>query len=294
MKLHILISVLLLFGSAAAWWQPRPKTSWEIQLQGTIDTTKPVQAYDIDLFDVPASTIAALKAQGKKVICYFSAGTYEQWRPDAGSFAQGILGSPLGDWPGERWLDIRNFQTSGLATVMTKRFDLAVQKRCDAVDMDNVDGFTQKSGFSMTYQDQLSYNKWLASQAHARGLAAGLKNDLRQIKDLVPFFDFLVDESCTAYDECGMLKPFVDAGKAVFGISYPELGGKNLQTYVCPVVNALNYDWVIKNRLLGAQPLVQCRSYSSPVAGMSVLSFGMNDCPILTPLYEGVPPASNT
>ena len=35
--------------------------------------------YDIDLLDAPSQTIADLQADGKKVICYFSAGTYEDW-----------------------------------------------------------------------------------------------------------------------------------------------------------------------------------------------------------------------
>ena len=38
---------------------------------GTINTTKKVVMYDIDLFDVPVDTIKTLKQAGKIVICYF-------------------------------------------------------------------------------------------------------------------------------------------------------------------------------------------------------------------------------
>ena len=38
---------------------------------GTIDTSKKVVMYDIDLFDAPVETIKALKQAGKTVICYF-------------------------------------------------------------------------------------------------------------------------------------------------------------------------------------------------------------------------------
>jgi len=48
----------------------------------TIDTTVNVEIFDIDLFDVPQSTIDTLHARGSKVICYISAGTWENWRPD--------------------------------------------------------------------------------------------------------------------------------------------------------------------------------------------------------------------
>src|SRR4029079_13653563 len=68
---------------AGTRWQPHPGTSWQIQLQGTLDTSVAASVYDIDLFDTSASTIAVLRAAGRRVICYFSAGSYEDWRPDA-------------------------------------------------------------------------------------------------------------------------------------------------------------------------------------------------------------------
>ena len=54
--------------------------------------TGAARAYDIDLFDAPKSTIDALHAKKRIVICYFSAGSHENWRPDAGSFPSSALG----------------------------------------------------------------------------------------------------------------------------------------------------------------------------------------------------------
>src|SRR5687768_2813433 len=48
----------------AARWIPAPGTSWQIQFTGTLDTSVNVQAFDLDLFDTPASTIRALQARG--------------------------------------------------------------------------------------------------------------------------------------------------------------------------------------------------------------------------------------
>src|SRR5262249_44643767 len=67
-------------------WTPAPRTSWQWQLTGTIDTRFDVAMYDIDLFDAPQSVIDSLHASGRIVICYFSAGSYENWRPDTGDF----------------------------------------------------------------------------------------------------------------------------------------------------------------------------------------------------------------
>ena len=40
------------------------------------------------------------------MICYFSAGSHENWRTDVGSVPSGDLGLQLEGWPGERWWNI--------------------------------------------------------------------------------------------------------------------------------------------------------------------------------------------
>lgn len=199
------------------WYQPSISTDWQIQLTGTINSDYSVSLYDIDLFDSSPSLIASIQATGRKVVCYFSAGSYENWRPDADQFADADLGNNLSGWPGEKWLDVRS---STVQAVMEARMDLAVEKGCDGVDPDNVDGYSNNSGFSLTAADQLAYNRMLANAAHARGLAVGLKNDLEQVVDLVDDFDFAVNEQCFEYNECDLLVPFVTSGKPVFNIEY--------------------------------------------------------------------------
>jgi hypothetical protein len=89
------------------------------------------QLHDIDLYDTPQQTIGDLKAVGRVVICYFSAGTWEDWRSDAAAYPTAALGAPLVDWPGERWLDIRRADGRAL---LSKRLDLAFSKGCNGVD----------------------------------------------------------------------------------------------------------------------------------------------------------------
>jgi len=204
--------------STHAWWQPAPGTSWQIQFSGPINTNLPVQAYDIDLFDSPVSLINTLHSQGKKVICYISAGTFENWRPDASRFPIEVKGRKVGGWAGEKWLDIRRLDV--LTPIMKDRLALAVQKGCDAIDADNVDGYSNRTGFTLKATDQLAYNRMLANEAHSLGLGIGLKNDLNQIPDLVGLFDFAINESCMVWNECSLVSPFVASGKAVFHIEY--------------------------------------------------------------------------
>lgn len=234
------------------WWQPAPGTSWQIELsRAEPDISFDVEMYDIDLFEVSEQTIAQLHADGRVVICYFSAGSWEEWRPDAGDFPKEVIGAPLEGWPGEYWLDIRSMDV--LAPLMAARLDLAVAKGCHGVDPDNVNAYENQSGFDLDYQHQLDFNIWLAEQAHARGLSIGLKNDLNQIPDLVEHFDWALNEECPYYDECEMLLPFIDAEKAVFGVEY-ELASDEF----CPQTNALNFDFLKKNWDLDAWRL-SCR-----------------------------------
>lgn len=222
-------------------WRPAPGTSWQWQLSGTLDTSFDVVMYDIDLFETPAATIADLHAAGRVVICYFSAGSYENWRPDKDDFPPQVLGNELDGWPDERWLDVR---AQALRPIMQRRLDLAVQKGCDGVEPDNVDGYKNDSGFPLSAADQLAYNRFIADEAHARGLSVGLKNDLDQITDLVADFDWALNEECFAYDECDALLPFIRAGKAVFQVEY---GNASLANQICPRANALDFDTLIKH-----------------------------------------------
>ena len=108
-------------------------------------------------------------------------------------------------WPGERWLDIRKLGVLG--PIMKARLDMCAAKGFDAVEFDNVDGYQNRTGFPLTAADQLAYNVFLANQAHLRGLSAVLKNDVGQIRALLPYFDFALNEQCHQYDECDRLEP---------------------------------------------------------------------------------------
>ena len=239
-------------GSSGDWWQPEPGTTWQWQLHGEIDTSYDVDMVDIDLFEVPQATIDQLHADGRIVICYFIAGSLENWRDDARQFPEEIKGSPLSGWPGERWLGVR--QIEALGPIMAARLDLAVEKGCDGVEPDNVDGYANSTGFPLTYDDQIVYNIWLAEQAHARGLSIGLKNDLAQVSDLLPHMDWALNEQCFQYDECELLLPFVDAGKAVFGVEY---AGDRAE--YCPRAIAMGFSWLSKTAEIGAEPPGACR-----------------------------------
>ena len=204
--------------TTVARWSPGPGLTWQYQLSGKVDTTVDADAFDIDGFDNSSAVVAAIHAQGAKAICYINAAAWENWRPDKGSFPASVKGNDLDGWPGEQWLDVRELEI--LEPLMAARFDLCQEKGFDAVEPDNVDGYSNDTGFPITAKQQLAYNTMLADLAHDRGLAVALKNDVDQVASLAESFDFAVNEECVAYSECNRMKPFLSAGKAVFHVEY--------------------------------------------------------------------------
>jgi hypothetical protein len=210
-------------------WQPDVQTSWNWVLSTVPGAPyRNVQMYDVDGFNNTAANVSALHAAGIKAVCYLSAGTYENWRPDASQFPSSVLGSGNG-WPGEKWLDIREIQksTSVLRKIMDARLDMCRQKGFDMVELDNVDGYTNSTGFSLSAADQLYFNATLANDSHARGLSVLQKNDNEQIPQLLPYFDGALNEQCNQYKECTTAQngdygydQYVAAGKPVFQAEY--------------------------------------------------------------------------
>jgi hypothetical protein len=156
---------------------------------------------------------------GKKVICYFSAGSYENWRDDASCFTPQDKGAGLDGWAGEQWLDT---DSHNVRSIMLGRLDLAVSKGCDGVDPDNVDGYDNPgNGFNLTEAQAISYVSFLADAAHARNLSVGLKNAGEIAGSVIDKVDWEVNEECIARQNCGDYSLFIPAGKPVFNIEYP-------------------------------------------------------------------------
>ena len=223
----------------ASSWTPKVADTWQWQLTGTINTSYNVTVYDVDLFDTPTTVLSALHSQGKYVICYFSAGSAEDWRPDYARFQSTDQGNMLAGWVGERWIDTRS---ANVRSIMAARLDLAKTRGCDGVEPDNVDAYSNAPGFTLTAQTQLDYNQYLATQAQARGMRVGLKNDVAQITALQPSFDFAINEQCHAYNECAGYSLFINAGKPVFNAEYQSLWvtDANARATLCQGARATN------------------------------------------------------
>lgn len=224
-------------------WTPKVNDTWQITLlkpplvaADLSSITPEVAIFDVDLFDTSAETVKTLHDLGKKVICYFSAGSFEDWRPDARRFQAADKGKDLDGWPGEKWL---NISSENVRSIMKTRVELASEKTCDGVDPDNVDGYVSSqhlvadppltsmqdndNGLGLTPDDSVALMEFLFSVSRPLNLTLGLKNAGTIIPAVLPFTDFSVNEQCVQYNECEKFQSFIQAGKPVFHIEYPNL-----------------------------------------------------------------------
>ena len=203
--------------SEGPWWHPAQHLTWYWQLQGAVRNNHPVAAYDIDGFENTAAEVAALHAQGKHVICYIDVGTAENFRPDYSKFPKSVLGATNG-WPGERWIDIR--QLGVIEPIMTARFRMCAEKGFDAVEPDNIEAFSNKSGFPITAAEQLTFNEWVAETVHSLGMAVLQKNDGEQTAQQWTYFDGALTEQCNQFKECSNFAAYLTAGEPVLNAEY--------------------------------------------------------------------------
>ncbi|RTE85083.1 hypothetical protein BHE90_000330 [Fusarium euwallaceae] len=227
-------------------WKPKVGTPWQIILsqvltipKGGVKNLKPnVPIYDVDLFENSKQTFDALHKAGKYVICYFSAGSWENWRDDRNSFQKKDLGKTLSGWPDEKYV---NINSPSVRTIMAKRIKLAADKGCDAIDPDNLDGYQADNGLGLTEADTISYVKFLSKEAAKYRMTTGMKNGGSITKQVLPYVGFCINESCIQYSECDLYAPYIKAGKPVFNIEYPA-GAPNVKAAdkrrICSVTGA--------------------------------------------------------
>ena len=268
--------------SGPSCWHPALNSRWQYQLQGVTAYTSTgginvnisgvpftggaavrPSVFDIDLYVDPAiagnsstfntAAVNAIHGNGGRAICYVSAGTFEPWRPDAAAYPDSIKGRAVSGFKDEKWLDIR--QTSILFPILDARAAKCAQAGFDGVEWDNVDGFSNRTGFPLTAADQLFYDASLANVAHSHGLTVALKNDVEQLADLGTYFDYAINEQCQQYNECGNYSVFfIGQGKAVFQVEY-----KLSLTKFCPQANAANRNAIKKTFDLFDTPWTACR-----------------------------------
>jgi hypothetical protein len=220
-----------------------PLATWQMQLSGDLDTSIAASVYVIDV-DEHAAEIDGLHAAGRTVLCYFSAGSLEEFRDDATAVEPAAIGLVVPDYPNERWVDVRD---GSVRALMEERLDRASANGCDGVVPSLLDSYESDTGFDFGADDQLEFDRFLASAAHARGLSVGLTNALELVPALAPSFDFGLLFHCfdpsVPTQRCDAMSAFTEAGAAVFQAEPFELD----HDAICAYGTARNFSIIFKN-----------------------------------------------
>ncbi|MBB5638636.1 endo-alpha-1,4-polygalactosaminidase (GH114 family) [Pedobacter cryoconitis] len=236
--------------SKVSWWQPKPGVTfdWDLDDLKSGDTFT-AEVVDVDAFTTTAEQVAALHAQGKKVIAYVSAGTIENDRPDANLLPKEVIGKVYPEWPKERWLDIR--QLEKLKPWLNSRISRIVNKGFDAIEPDNLDGFNAETGFDISINDTKLFCDLLIKLAHDKGLGIGQKNVPELSAEYSKKFDWVLTEDAFQQGWQNDVKPYITQNKPVFAVEYTDSTSQSTFTNsVCPAAQSLKYSAILKNRNL--------------------------------------------
>jgi hypothetical protein len=173
----------------------------------------------------PSPVVRAIHAAGHYSICYVEVGAYQQGFPDNSHFARADYGgvgdraSQMQGYANEYWFDLTGFRNyvpgrrgtlSGAATniaqALDKRFGWCRKEGQDAVEPDDLDGYTNKSTggqtpWGMTRADAAGFERWLAYDVHSHGLAVFQKNDGANAPANARTFDGMIIEECNYYND---------------------------------------------------------------------------------------------
>ncbi len=227
---------------------PAPGVDWDWQLSGRVHPPAGIAAFDADPDSVSRAQVERLRRAGVYTICYVSVGTIEEYRADKAAFPASVVGKTYGDWPDEKFLDVR--QLDVLLPLMRVRFARCKALGFDAVEPDNVDVYQNDSGFPISQAENLRYIKALGSMAHEMGLEIGQKNVPELTGALVGRMDFVITESCFQDHWCNDVAAYTRAGKPVFDAEYTDR--RINWNKACNEAARLDISMILKDRDLGA------------------------------------------
>jgi Glycoside-hydrolase family GH114 len=201
-----------------------------------------------------SAVVRAIHRAGHYSVCYVEVGAFQTNFPDNSHFAPADFGYRARrynyyGYPNEWWFDTRGFASyvpghprtltgaaRNIAPALAYRFRWCKLEGHDAVEPDDLDGYTNRgvtgvpgAGWGLTQADAQGFERWIAYQVHADGMAVFQKNDPGNAKVNARMFDGVITEECNAYrDPCagrnGDWNVYLAARKPVLNAEYRQDG----------------------------------------------------------------------
>jgi len=258
----------LLLGSVEAYWKPQQGQSYNIMLSEEHPNFSNEKADIVEVDLTHVESVKQFHKLGKKVICYFSGGTAEDFRDDYREYFkhEGLVRDVYDEWSQERFVDYRK---DSLKPILTARIKRAKEIGCDGIDVDNIDLYQIKKvknwNNPITKNDAIRFSNWFTSTIHNYGMSVGLKNCYDMVNDVKNIFDFGISEDCANKGECQYYTNFLKSQKPVFAINYST----NYKPKVCQFQKSLPLTNVFKSKGLhqysDAFNVNSCGSVASPL-----------------------------
>ena len=141
--------------------------------------------YDIDLYNndgtaLNTAAVYAIHAVGVHAVCYVDAGTWENWRPDAGAVSRRGARREATAGRARQWVDIR--RTDVLLPILDARVGEVRERRLRRGRVRQRRRLHEQAPGSRSPPPTSSRSTRASpSMAHDHGLSVGLKNDLDQL-----------------------------------------------------------------------------------------------------------------
>ena len=226
---------------APSVWVPAEDARWLARLDGAINVDNSADFFYLDPQQQPADDLTSLHEQGRRYLCYLSAGTVESFRDDADLFPRHAVGNVVPDFPNERWLDLRDAEVRAL---MAKRIVALAEAGCDGVAPASLTGYETDSGFDLTLQDTLDYAHFVADAAHAAGMSVALSGPSALTLELWQSFDFGLAIGCVASTMCREYAALTAAEKPVLHV---ELGDESAALELCKSAQTLGFEAIVSD-----------------------------------------------
>jgi len=233
--------------TSAAYPAPGSANIWDTDLFQDSNTA------DAGIPTGRSPVVQAIHAAGHYSICYVEAGAYQVGFPDDSHFATADYGgigntaTQMQGYADEYWFDLTGFRNYAagrpgtltgaardIASALSRRFAWCKLEGQDAVEPDDLDGYTNQSTsgvtpWGMTQADSAGFERWLVNNIHAHGLAAFQKNDPENTAADAPLYDGMVIEECNyGQDPCsgsgGDATAYLAARKPVLNAEYTSDG----------------------------------------------------------------------